>query len=80
MNSRFAAGYDALPLKGDERTYDELLADPPSYRLRGKWQAQVADIEVKAIKQVAKAADAAPGSMADGEPNPDPQGRIVPRD
>lgn len=79
MNSLFAAGHEA-PLKEDERTYFELMADPPSYPLKPGWQVQVADIELRAIKEVAKAAADAPGSMADGEPNPDPQGRIVPRD
>lgn len=80
MNSRFADGHEAPPLRQDERTYAELLADPPSYPLKLNWQAQVADIELKAIKAVANAADDAPGSMADGEPNPDPIGRILPRD
>jgi predicted acylesterase/phospholipase RssA len=79
MNTLFAAGHEA-PLKEDERTYSELLADPPSYPLESCWQPQVADIELRAIQEMAKAASDAPGSMADGEPNPDPQGRIVPRD
>jgi predicted acylesterase/phospholipase RssA len=80
MNYLFARGQGAAPLKEDERSYDELLADPPSYPLKPKWKAQVADVEVKAIKEVAKAADHAPGSVADGAPSPTPIGRIVPRD
>ncbi len=80
MNTRFARGYETPPELGDEVTYAELLAAPPSYPLEGKWQPQVADVEITAIEAMAKAAEDAPGSMADGQPRPAPRGRITPRD
>ena len=80
MNTRLALGYDTPPLLDDELPYSDLLAAPPSYPLAGSWQEQVADVEVTAIKAMAKAAEDAPGSMADGQPRPAPQGRIAPRD
>ncbi len=80
MNSRFAAGFETPPLRADESTYADLLEAPPSYLLRGPWQAQVADVEITAIRAMAGAAEHAPGSMADGQPRPAPRGRITPRD
>lgn len=80
MNTRFAQGYETPPVLDDEVTYADLVAAPPSYPFKGNWQRQVAEVEVTAIQAMADAAEDAPGSMADGQPQSAPQGRIAPRD
>jgi hypothetical protein len=80
MNTRFSRGYETPPLLVGERRYADLLADPPSYPLEKTWQVAVAHREIQAIDEVAKAAEEAPVSMAKDQPEPAPQGRIVPRD
>jgi len=80
MTTRFADGYETPPVCDNEVPYEDLRVTPPSYPLEPKWQKQVAEVEVRTLRDVAKAVKDAPGSVAKGQPRPAPQGQIKPRD
>ncbi|HTR74381.1 MAG TPA: patatin-like phospholipase family protein [Solirubrobacterales bacterium] len=80
MNRLFAEGFGKPPLfPAEERTYDQLVDAPPSYRLK-PWERDLAKKEIAAICSMPKAREGSRDSMADGQPRPAPVGRITPKE
>ncbi|MGH7291106.1 MAG: hypothetical protein ACREJT_07855, partial [Myxococcota bacterium] len=79
MNSRFAEGYSRTPDSPDERLYEELFADPPSYEFNSAAHSAQAAVEIAAILAIPTPAEPRLSSR-EGAPRPIPEGRISPRE